>query len=357
MFILGMLALTLLGSLTVYAWRAPKVGLGGSFAWYSRESLMMANNVLLAVACAAVFIGTLYPLALDAFGLGKISVGPPYFDTVFAPLMLPLLFLIGLGPAVMWKQANPSDTFRQLRWALLVSVIAGGLWPLTMGAWRPLTALSLMLASWIILTALLDIHKRLGSGRQPLAVRLRKVMRPSFMGMHLAHVGLALIVVAIAMVNTYEVERDVRMEPGQTTSAAGFDFTLQRMEMVRGPNWDADQAVIDVTRDGRPVATLLPQRRYYDTQPQNPMHQASLHRAATRDVYVSLGERLVGDAWSFRLYYKPYMFWMWSGAIMLAVGGLLAASDRRYRLARNRAVDTRHSAGTQGSGPAREVTS
>ncbi|AMD00728.1 MULTISPECIES: heme lyase CcmF/NrfE family subunit [Halomonas] len=354
-FILGMLALTLLGSLTVYAWRAPKVGLGGSFAWYSRESLMMANNVLLAVACAAVFIGTLYPLALDAFGLGKISVGPPYFDTVFAPLMLPLLFLIGLGPAVMWKQANPSDTFRQLRWALLVSVIAGGLWPLTMGAWRPLTALSLMLATWIIVTALLDIHKRMGSARQPLATRLRKVMRPSFMGMHLAHVGLALIVVAIAMVNTYEVERDVRMEPGQTTSAAGFDFTLQRMEMVRGPNWDADQAVVDVTRDGRPVATLLPQRRYYDTQPQNPMHQASLHRAATRDVYVSLGERLVGDAWSFRLYYKPYMFWMWSGAILLSVGGLLAASDRRYRLARNRAVDTRH-AGTQGSGPAREVT-
>ena len=354
-FILGMLALTLLGSLTVYAWRAPKVGLGGSFAWYSRESLMMANNVLLTVACAAVFIGTLYPLALDAFGLGKISVGPPYFDTVFAPLMLPLLFLIGLGPAVMWKQANPSDTFRQLRWALLVSVIAGGVWPLTMGAWQPMTALSLMLASWIILTALLDIHKRLGSGRQPLSIRLRKVMRPSFMGMHLAHMGLALIVVAIAMVNTYEVERDVRMEPGQTTSAAGFDFTLQRMETVRGPNWDADQAVVDVSRDGRPVATLLPQRRYYDTQPGNPMNQASLNRSATRDVYVSLGERLVGDAWSFRLYYKPYMFWMWSGAILLALGGLLAASDRRYRLASNRAVDTRRSAGTQGSGPAREV--
>ncbi|RCV88897.1 heme lyase CcmF/NrfE family subunit [Billgrantia montanilacus] len=355
-FLLGMLTITLLGSLTVYAWRAPKVGLGGSFAWYSRESLMMANNVLLAVACAAVFIGTLYPLALDAFGLGKISVGPPYFDAVFTPVMLPLLFLIGLGPAVMWKQANPSDTFRQLRWALLVSVIAGGLWPLTMGAWRPLTALSLMLASWIVLTALLDIHKRMGSSRQPFPARLRKVMRPSFMGMHLAHVGLALIVVAIAMVNTYEVERDVRMQPGQTESAAGFDFTLLRMETVRGPNWDADQAVVNVTRDGRPVATLMPQRRYYDTQPGNPMNQASLNRSATRDVYVSLGERLVGDAWSFRLYYKPYMFWMWSGAILLSLGGLLAACDRRYRLARNRAVDSRRGAGAQGNAPTREVT-
>jgi cytochrome c-type biogenesis protein CcmF len=356
-FILGMLALTLLGSLTVYAWRAPKVGLGGAFHWYSRESLLLANNVLLAVACTAVFIGTLYPLALDAFGLGKISVGPPYFDAVFAPLMLPLLLLVGLGPAVMWKQANPGDTFRQLRWVLVVSVIAGGLWPLTVGTWRPLTALSLMLATWILLTALLDIHKRLGSTRQPLATRLRKVMRPSFLGMHLAHVGLALIVVAIAMVNTYEVERDVRLEPGQSASAAGYDFALQRMEAVRGPNWDADQAVVEVSRNGKPVATLLPQRRYYDTQPQNPMHQASLHRAPTRDIYVSLGERLVGDAWSFRLYYKPYMFWMWSGAILLAIGGLLAASDKRYRLARNRAGADKCRIAAQGRGTSQEVTS
>ncbi|MCE8010392.1 heme lyase CcmF/NrfE family subunit [Billgrantia desiderata] len=337
-FILGMLTLTLLGSLTVYAWRAPKVGLGGAFGWYSRESLLLANNVLLTVACTAVFIGTLYPLALDAFGLGKISVGPPYFDAVFAPVMLPLLLLVGLGPSVLWKQANPGETFRQLRWVLAVSVLAGGLWPLTLGAWRPMTALSLMLAVWIVLTAVLDMHKRMGSARQPLPARLRKVMRPSFLGMHLAHIGLALIVVAIAMVNTYEVERDVRMQPGQSASAAGFDFTLLRMETVRGPNWDADQAVVEVQRNGRLVATLLPQRRYYDTHAEMPMNQASLHRSSTRDVYVSLGERLVGDAWSFRLYYKPYMFWMWSGAILLSLGGLLAACDKRYRLARNRVV-------------------
>src|SRR5690554_5067975 len=178
-FLLAMLAATLLGSLTLYAWRAPRVGLGGGFHWFSRESLLLANNVLLTVACAAVFIGTLYPLVLDAFGLGKISVGPPYFDAVFAPLMLPLLLLVGLGPTVMWKQSSPAEVVRQLRWVLLASVVAGGLWPLTMGAWRPLTALSLMLGSWIILTALLDIHKRLGSSRQPLTRRLRRVMRPS----------------------------------------------------------------------------------------------------------------------------------------------------------------------------------
>ncbi|SEK73945.1 heme lyase CcmF/NrfE family subunit [Halomonas daqiaonensis] len=340
-FILGMLTLTLLGSLTLYAWRAPRVGLGGAFSWYSRESLLLANNVLLAVACAAVFIGTLYPLALDAFGLGKISVGPPYFDTVFAPLMLPLLFLIGLGPSVMWKQSNPRETFRRLRWALVASVIAGGLWPLAVGTWRPLTALSLMLAVWIVVTALLDIHKRLGSAQQPLSVRMKRVARPSFLGMHLAHVGLAMVVVAIAMVNSYEVERDVRLEPGETASVADYDITLQRIEALRGANWDADQATLAVTRVGRPVATLMPQRRYYDTQPANPMNQAALHRAPTRDIYVSLGERLEGDAWSFRLYYKPYMFWMWSGAILLALGGLLAASDKRYRLSRRLRSETR----------------
>ncbi|CAM3481245.1 heme lyase CcmF/NrfE family subunit [Halomonas lysinitropha] len=340
-FILGMLTLTLLGSLTLYAWRAPRVGLGGAFSWYSRESLLLANNVLLTVACAAVFIGTLYPLALDAFGLGKISVGPPYFDTVFTPLMLPLLFLIGLGPAVMWKQSNPHETFRRLRWALAVSVIAGGLWPLAVGAWRPLTALSLMLAVWILVTALLDIHKRLGSANQPWSVRIRRVARPSFIGMHLAHLGLAMVVVAIAMVNTYEIERDVRLEPGETASVAGYDFALQRIEALRGANWDADQATLAVTRDGRPVATLMPQRRYYDTQPGNAMNQAALHRAPTRDIYVSLGERLEGDAWSFRLYYKPYMFWMWSGAILLAFGGLLAAADKRYRLSSRRTSNAR----------------
>ncbi len=333
-FLLGILSLTLLGALTVYAWRAPKVGLGGAFTGYSRESLLLANNVLLAVACMAVFVGTLYPLALDAFGLGKISVGPPYFETVFAPLMLPLLLLVGLGPSVAWKQASPGDTVRQLRWACVASVLAGGLWPLALGTWQPLTALTLMLAVWVVLTALLDVRRRLGSARQPWPTRLRRVLRPSFLGMHLAHMGLALVVVAIAMVNTYEVERDVRLAPGETASAAGFDFTLRRMESVRGANWEGDQAVVEVVREGRPIALLTPQRRYYDAQPRNPMNQASLDRSATRDVYVSLGERLEGDAWSFRLYYKPYMAWMWGGGLLLALGGLLAAADRRYRLAR-----------------------
>ncbi|SDI94636.1 heme lyase CcmF/NrfE family subunit [Billgrantia gudaonensis] len=345
-FLLGLLALTLLGALSLYAWRAPKVGLGGAFGAYSRESLLLANNVLLAVACAAVFIGTLYPLVLSALGLGKISVGPPFFDTVFAPLMMPLLLLVGLAPSVAWKQASPAIILRELRGVALVSIVVGGLWPLAAGAWRPLTALSLMLAAWIVLTAGKDIHRRLGSRRQPLATRLRRVAKPSFIGMHLAHVGLALVVVAIAMVKTYEVERDVRLAPGESATVAGYDFRMESVSIVEGPNYEADQATLEVTRDGRPVATLVPQRRYYDTQPDMPMNQASLHRAPTRDVYVSLGERLEGDAWSLRLYYKPYMFWMWSGALLLALGGLLAAADKRYRLRQRRKAAVRPSGAT-----------
>ncbi|TFH87632.1 heme lyase CcmF/NrfE family subunit [Billgrantia azerbaijanica] len=356
-FLLGLLALTLLGALSLYAWRAPRVGLGGGFGAYSRESLLLANNVLLTVACAAVFIGTLYPLVLSALGLGKISVGPPYFDTVFAPLMLPLLLLVGLGPTVAWKQASPAATLRELRGAVVASVVAGGLWPLAVGSWRPLTALALMLAVWIVLTALLDVRKRLGRARQPLAVRVKRITRPAFLGMHLAHVGLALVVVAIAMVKTYEVERDVRLAPGESATVAGYDFTLQDVSLAAGPNYEADQATLVVSRGGQPVATLAPQRRYYDTQPGMPMNQAALHRAITRDVYVSLGERLEGDAWSLRLYYKPYMVWMWSGALLLALGGLLAAADKRYRLRRRRSSAAAPAPGLPGEAATQEGVS
>ncbi|BAU58287.2 cytochrome c heme lyase subunit CcmF [Halorhodospira halochloris] len=332
-FILGLLAVTLLGSLALYAWRAPKVGLGGAFSWYSRESLLLANNVLLTVACAAVLVGTLYPVAVDALGLGKISVGPPYFDAVFMPLMLPLLFLIGIGPLVSWKHSSPYETYRQLRWIFLVCVVIGGLWPLTMGAWNPLTAIGLMIVVWILTTAGMDFYKRvnrrLDMGWGP---AIRGALRPNFFGMHAAHAGLALIVMAIAMVNTYEVERDVRLEPGQSEMVRDYEFTMTGTSEVRGANFTAQQAEIEVRRNGRVINTLYPQLRYYDKSPQQPMHQASLDRGLIRDVYVALGDHLGGEAWTMRLYYKPYMTWMWAGCLLMAFGGFLAAGDRRYRM-------------------------
>ncbi len=332
-FILGMLAVTLLASFALYAIRAPKVGLGGGFGWYSRESLLLANNALLAVACAAVMIGTLYPLVLDTFSMSKISVGPPYFDAVFTPLMLPLLFLIGIGPTVAWKQSDPVQTYRQLRYVLVVSVLLGAVWPLAMGAWSPLTALALMLGIWIILTAALDMRNRMArrKGRGGAAM-VRGVMQPSYLGMHMAHVGLALVVIAIAMVTTYEVERDARMAPGEAVSVGGYQFTMLNVGPVEGANYDADRANIVVTRNGREVAMLTPEKRRYFSQPEMPMIQASLNRGPFRDLYVSLGEPLDEHAWIVRLYYKPFMFWMWTGCILMALGGFLAASDRRYRL-------------------------
>ena len=354
-FILGMLAVTLIGSLILYAWRAPKVGLGGSFGWFSRESLLLGNNVLLVVACTAVFIGTLYPLALDAFNLGKISVGPPYFDAVFMPLMMPMLFLVGVGPLISWKQASPEETVRQLRWLLLASFLIGAVWPLTMGAWNPLTALGLGLVVWIVLTAVKDIADRMGRRRNQGAVAMVRSLRPSFVGMHLAHIGLALIVMAITMVNTYEVERDVRLGPGDTATAGGYTFTLGESRQVRGPNYTADEADIYVSRNGEPVAVLQPQRRNYDSQREMPMIQASLDRRPLRDVYVSLGDPLQGDAWLVRLYYKPYMFWMWTGGLLLAFGGFLAAADRRYRLARERASAKQSAYAVPNARPAQEA--
>ncbi|MFP4146155.1 MAG: heme lyase CcmF/NrfE family subunit [Halorhodospira sp.] len=337
-FLLAILAISVLGSLALYAWRAPKVGLGGAFDWYSRESLLLANNVLLVVASAAVIIGTLYPLAVEALGLGKISVGPPYFDAVFMPLMLPLLLLIGVGPVASWKQASPAATYRQLRWVLLISVLIGAIWPLTVGTWQPLTALGAGLAAWILLTAAADLRRRFQRRRQQ-GVRkaLLAALQPSFFGMHMAHAGFALVALAIGMVSTYEIERDVRLEPGETASAAGYQFRMVDSDTVRGPNYDARQATIELLdEEGEVLDVLRPQLRHYDSQPQMPMHQASLNRAIGRDVYVSLGDNISGDAWTMRLYYKPYMFWMWTGVLLMALGGFLAAADRRYRMSADR---------------------
>lgn len=331
-FLLAMLALSLLVSLAVYAWRAPAVGLGGSFSYYSKEALLLANNVLLVVAAAAVFIGTLYPLVLDAFNLGLISVGPPYFDAVFTPLMLPLLFLIGAGSVISWKQDTLAATWKELGWVLIVSLIAGSLWPLALGSWKPLTAITLFIASWIILAAAKDFYFHLKPrGQHSFMMRLKR-LKPSFLGMHLAHIGLALVVVAIAMVNSYEVERDVRMAPGITQSIGDYSFTMVGIERVPGPNYDADQGIIEVTYKGKLIDTLKPQLRYYHSRVEMPMYQASLNRSFFRDIYVSMGDKIGDDAWTMRLYYKPYMLWMWFGGILMALGGILAAVDKRYRM-------------------------
>jgi cytochrome c-type biogenesis protein CcmF len=326
LFILAFLALVIGASLTLYAWRAPKVGLGARFGLLSRETLLLVNNVLLLVATAAVLLGTLYPLVLDALGAGKISVGPPYFDTVFVPLAAPLLFLVSVGPLVRWKQAELPPLVTRLRWALAVSVLAGIGSAWAMGRLGVMSAFGLALACWIAAGVVMDL---LGEGgwRPARWLKLPRTM----VGMMVAHLGIAAFVLGVTMVRSYEVERDVRMAPGDSTEIHGLRFTFGGVREVEGPNYTAVQAMVEVQRDGRQVARLQPEKRIYRTQ-ENPMTEAAISPGPLRDLYVSLGEPVDGGAaWIVRVYVKPFVDWIWGGCLLMALGGGLAASDRRYR--------------------------
>ncbi len=322
-FILIFLAIVIGVSLVLFAWRAPKVGLGGKFALVSRETMLLANNVLLLVAAGAVLLGTLYPLFVDALGLGKISVGPPYFDTVFLPLMAPAIFLMGIGPIARWKEQKLPDLVTRLKWAFGIALVTALLLPLTLGKWTPLIALGLLLAFWVIATVVYAVWTRLrhSASRPPL----------SFWGMHLAHLGVAAFIIGVTIVKGYETERDVKMNIGDTVTIGGYVFTFNGVGPHTGPNYQAFRGTIDVTRDGRPVTVLHPEKRVYNASSM-PMTEAAIDSGLTRDLYVSLGEQLPDGAWAVRVYHKPFVDWIWGGAVMMAIGGLLALSDRRYRI-------------------------
>ncbi len=331
-FILGLLTVVIGASLALYAWRAPKVGLGARFALVSRETALLGNNVLLLVAAAAVLLGTLYPLLLDALGAGKISVGPPYFDTVFMPLMTPVLFLMGVGPLARWKQAELPDLARRLRWALGAAVVAALLTGWLAGQIHLVATFGLLMTFWIVASVLTDLWERIrpqGAGAAQAWRKLRQIPRAA-VGMLLAHLGMAAFCFGVVMVKGYEVERDVRMNLGDSTTLRGYTFTLQGLRDVRGPNYDAVQGLVEVTQNERKVAELKPEKRVYRVQ-QNPMTEAAIDVGLTRDLYVSLGEAVEGNAWIVRIYVKPFIDWIWGGCLLMALGGALAASDRRYR--------------------------
>lgn len=331
LFILVYLAVVIGGSLTLYAWRAPRVGLGGRFAFVSRESMLLVNNVLLIAATGSVLLGTLYPLFLDALGMGKLSVGPPYFDTVFVPLMTPALFLMGIGPLAQWKQASLPDLAIRVRWAFAVSAATALLLPFALGRWTPLLSLGFLLAAWIVATAVLNVRERLtvvrGSGlRHGLAGLSR-----SYWGMLLAHCGVAVFIIGVTCVKGFETEKDLRMNVGEIATIGGYQFRFDGVQEVKGPNYRAGQGTFVVTKDGRPVTRMHPEKRYYPVQNQA-MTEAAIDPGILRDLYVSLGEPLDGGAWSVRLYHKPFIDWIWGGCLLMAFGGVLAVSDRRYRL-------------------------
>jgi cytochrome c-type biogenesis protein CcmF len=326
-FILLFLSVVVGGSFTLFALRAGKVRSGGAFALVSRETFLLINNVLLTTAAATVLLGTLYPLIVDALNLGKLSVGPPYFNAVFAPIMVPVLMFMVIGSYARWKNDSVAELTKRLRPVAIVSVLLGCTAPLLTTAWSALVALGLTLAFWIVLASVLQIYRQLKDTVN------WKSTPVSFWGMHVAHIGIAVCVVGITMVKGYETEKDVRMVVGDTVSVGGYTFRLTGIRAEPGPNYQADVGDVELIRDGRVLKILHPEKRIYFSSTM-PMTEAAIDTSLTRDVYVSLGERLEGGdrpAWAMRVYHKPFITWIWGGCLLMALGGAMAALDRRYR--------------------------
>jgi cytochrome c-type biogenesis protein CcmF len=268
-------------------------------------------------------------------GLGKISVGPPYFDTVFMPLMAPLVFLMGVGPLARWKQASLPDLARRLRWALGVTVVAALASGWLAGKLSVVATVGLLMAWWVVAALATDLWERIrpreGAG---VFARARLIPR-STLGMMLAHLGIAVFIFGVTMVKSYEVERDVKMNVGDQTTIGEMSFIFRGVREITGPNYRGVQAWVEATTTSagaapRKVADLLPEKRVYRVQ-QNPMTEAAIRTRLQGDLYVSLGEALDGGAWTVRIYVKPFVDWIWGGCLLMAFGGFVAASDRRYR--------------------------
>ncbi len=331
LFILIFLALVIGGSLLLYAWRAPKVGLGGRFSLFSRETMLLVNNVLLLSAAGTVLLGTLYPLFLDALNLGKISVGPPYFEAVFVPLMIPVLVLMAVGPFVRWKEASFKDVLYRLRWIVLAAVVFA-IAAAVFFAPSPMVVVGITFAVWILLATASHLLERLAHAPSGTTLWRRLTSQPlSYWGMLVAHAGIGVFVIGVTLVKGTETANDVSMRVGDSTSAGEYNFRFTGLKEIKGPNYVAAQGTFEVTRGATNIATMMPEKRFYTVQ-QMPMTEAAINRGFTRDLYVSLGEETSPNVWVVRVQHKPFVSWIWSGCLIIALGGLLAASDRRYRM-------------------------
>ncbi|QSA96065.1 heme lyase CcmF/NrfE family subunit [Methylococcus sp. EFPC2] len=335
LFILIFLAVVVGGSLLLYALRAPSVRDNARYQPVSKENLLLLNNILLVTASASILLGTLYPLVLDALKLGKISVGSPYFASVFAPLMAPIFLLAGIAPMVSWRSGDLKALFKRVRYFFDASLMLGwGLVWLWLDEDDYATMAGLSMAFWLVSTQLLSLYTRLKT-RESLFAGLR-AQSPSIYGMTAAHIGLAVFLVGVVMSNHYSEEKTVRLAPGETFSLGGYDFRFDGVAEVQGPNYKAREGSFRVSKGGDEVARLQPQKRIYTVQ-RNTMTEAAIDPGLTRDLYVALGEPLDQGAWSVRIYVKPYIRWIWFGGLLMMTGGLLSVSDRRYRALAKRA--------------------
>jgi cytochrome c-type biogenesis protein CcmF len=333
-FILAIMGVLIGGALALYAWRAPRLQQGGLFAPISREGALVLNNVLLTIACATVFIGTLYPLALETLTGDKISVGPPYFNLTFAPLMVPLLLAMPFGPYLAWKRGDLAGAMQRLLAAGLVAIVAlvASLAIYRRGPW--LAPFGLALGVWIVAGALSEWASRVklfGAGRDEVWRRARNLPRAAY-GSMLAHAGIGLMVIGIVATTAWQSERIVAMKVGERTEIAGYELTFRGVAPQRGPNYEEQVGVFTLTSGGAPVTELNPAKRVYDA-PKQATTEAGIHAALGGDLYVVLGDAVKdGGGYVVRLYFNPLVRLIWLGAIVMALGGALSLSDRRLRI-------------------------
>ncbi len=325
--ILVLFTLVVGSSLVLFALRAPARAPGGSFELVSRESLLLGNNVLLVVAAASVLLGTLYPLVVEALNLGQLSVGPPYFNSVFVPVVVPLFLLAAIGPIARWRSSRASDLARQMRVPAVIALLGAIALPLWLGHWNAGAALGSFCALWLAASAVKQTRERLRSGNPP----------AGYWGMQLAHFGLAVSIVGVALVSHYQVERSLSMSPGDYTQMAGYKVTFKGVRTVPGPNYTAEQGIFDLSRNGKIDKVLLPEKRDYGSSSMV-MTDTAIDTGPLRDIYISMGSSLGQGAWAVRVYYKPFVIWIWAGALLMAIGGITAAADRRYRVLSRRAA-------------------
>jgi cytochrome c-type biogenesis protein CcmF len=333
LFILGLLILAVGGSLALYAWRAPNLKGGGLFAPVSREGALVLNNLLLTTAAVTVFVGTLYPLFLDAIGGGSVSVGPPYFNATFVPLMVPLVAAMAVGPMMSWKRADLGGALARLKIAALLTVVVI-LVSLFVYGFRPVLAvLGVAMAAWAFFGALAEFAERIKLGRVPAKTswdRAKGLPRSAW-GSTIAHAGVGIAIAGMVGSTAWMTERIELMNPGDTMTVAGYEMTFEGAERVRGANYAADRGVITVTRGGEAIATLTPEKRWYPVA-QMQTTEAAIHTTWVSDVYAALGEPQDNGAWSIRAYHHPLVPWIWLGCIVMVLGGCISLTDRRLRI-------------------------
>ncbi len=341
LFILIYLGVVVGGALTLYAWRAPGLDRAVGFKPLSRETFLLINNLLLSVAAGLILLGTIYPLILDGFNLGKISVGPPYFETAFLIPMLPLVLAMGVGMHTIWRSTDATQLARRLRWPALIALVGGIAVPwVVYGSQSILTAVGIVAGLWVVAASLRDPVLRL-FGKGP---RLTLAM----LGMQIAHLGLGLSVLGITVTGSYGLEADQRVVLGETLDLADYQLTFKDLSQQQGPNYLAVRAEMELRRNDKLVKTLYPEKRIYRVQ-QSPMTEAAIDDGWSRDIFVALGEDLGLEAWSVRLQYKPMIRFIWFGCVVMAFGGFIAICDPRYRRRRVTAAEGGSSVPAAGS--------